>query len=75
MNDLKKYVRDLNIVKNNLKKFYFNSASEWLKPDILDCINAVNKEIALYTRKEREKEENYKNNQFTIFDVLNEVEL
>ena len=68
MNDLKKYIRDLNIVKNNLIKFYYNSASEWLKPEIISCITAVNEEIALYTKRKREQEEFFKKNQLTIFD-------
>lgn len=68
MNDLKKYIRDLNIVKSNLIKFYYNSSSEWLKPEIINCITAINQEIALYTKKNREKEEYFKKNQFTIFD-------
>ena len=51
MNDLKKYIRDLNIVKNNLIKFYYNSASEWLKPDVISFITSINEEIALYTKK------------------------
>lgn len=75
MNDLKKYIRDLNIVKNNLTKFYYNSASEWLKPSILECITSVNMEIALYTKKHKEKEEYFKENQCTIFEILSEVKL
>ena len=53
MTDLKKYIRDLNIVKSNLIRFYYHSSSEWLRPDILKCIDAVNNEIALYTKKYR----------------------
>ena len=68
MNDLKKYIRDLNIVKSNLIKFYYNSSSEWLKPEIINCITAINQEIALYTKKNSEKEEYFKKSQFTIFD-------
>lgn len=49
--DLKKYVKELNIIKYNLTKFYYHSASEWLKPEIINCITAVNEEIALYTKK------------------------
>lgn len=70
MNDLKKYVRDLNIIKNNLSKFYYNSASEWLQADILNCITAVNFEIARYTKKEREAEEKFKNSLYTIYDFM-----
>lgn len=73
MNDFKKYIRDLNIVKNNLIKFYYNSASEWLKPEIIECISAVNMEIALYTKKERERKEYFVKNQITIFDFIEEV--
>ena len=69
MNDLKKYIRDLNIVKNNLIKFYYNSASEWLKPDVIYFITSVNEEIALYTKKNRDREEFFKKNQLTIFDL------
>lgn len=72
MNDLKKYVRDLNIVKNNLIKFYYHSASEWLKPSILDCISSINTEIALYTKKRREQEEFLKKNQVSIYEILGE---
>lgn len=70
MNELKKYVRDLNIVKNNLSKFYYNSASEWLKPKIIDCITELNFEIARYTKKEREEEEKFKNSLYTIYDFM-----
>lgn len=70
MNDLKKYVRDLNIVKTNLRKFYYYSASEWLKPDILDCMSAVDLEIARYTKKERKEKEKFEKNQVNIFDLL-----
>lgn len=72
MNNFKKYIRDLNIVKNNLTKFYYNSSSEWLKPEIINCITAVNMEIALYTKKERERKEFYIKNQITIFDFVGE---
>lgn len=70
MNDLKKYIRDLNIVKNNLRKFYYYSASEWLKPDILECMSSLDLEIARYTKRQREKEEYFKKNQCTIFEYL-----
>lgn len=70
MNEMKKYVRDLNIVKNNLRKFYYNSASEWLKPYILNCITELNFEIARYTKKEREEEEKFKNSLYTIYDFM-----
>lgn len=72
MNDLKKYIRDLNIIKSNLTKFYYNSASEWLKPEIINCISAINMEIALYTKERRKKEEYFKNNQTTIFTFTEE---
>lgn len=72
MNDLKKYIRDLNIIKSNLTKFYYNSASEWLKPEIVNCITAVNMEIALYTKERRRREEYLKNNQMTIFQYSSE---
>lgn len=75
MNNLKKYLRDLNIVKNNLRKFYYNSASEWLKPDIMECITSLSFEIARYTKKISEKEEYFNKNQCTIFDILNEVKI
>ena len=70
MNDLKKYIRDLNIVKNNLIKFYYNSSSEWLKPEILNCITAIRLELELYTRRKEEKENYFKENQSTIFDFV-----
>lgn len=72
MTDLKKYIRDLNIIKSNLTKFYYNSASEWLKPEIIECISAVNMEIALYTKERRRREEHFKNNQMTIFQYSSE---
>lgn len=72
-NSIKNYIRDLNIVKNNLTKFYYHSASEWLKPDILECISSVNMEIALYTKKRREEEEYFQKNQTTIFDFIGSV--
>lgn len=74
MNDLKKYIRDLKIIKNNLIKFYYHSSSEWLKPEIINCITAVNMEIALYTKEQRKKEEYFKNNQITIFNFIGESE-
>lgn len=70
MNDYKKYIRDLNIVKNNLIKFYYNSASEWLKPEILNCITAIKLELELYTRRKEEKENYFKQNQTTIFNFI-----
>ena len=70
MNDYKKYIRDLNIVKNNLIKFYYNSASEWLKPEILNCITSIKLELELYTRRKEEKENYLKKNKCTIFDFI-----
>lgn len=71
MNSIKKYIRDLNIVKSNLIKFYYNSASEWLKPDIVECITAINNEIALYTKKQR-YERDFSISQTTIFEFSKE---
>lgn len=66
---IKEYLRDLNIVKYNLTKFYRNSVSEWLKKDLIKCIGAINKEIELYSFKKKEQDDYFKKNQLTIFDL------
>ncbi len=67
-NNLKTYLRDLNIIKFNLTKFYYHSCSEWLKKDIANCLLAVQDEIILYSVKTSEK--TIKTSQTTIFDEV-----
>lgn len=62
------YIKDLKIQIYYLKKFYYNSASSWLKPDIEKCIEALNNELLNYeliSKKYKEKN----NIQITIFDL------
>lgn len=63
-----KYLRDLNAVKSNLIKFYYNSCSEWLREDVLQFIGSLNHEIELYSLEKRKYEEKYKKEQLTFFD-------
>lgn len=75
MNDLKKYMRDLKIVKNNLTKFYYNSCSEWLKLEIINCISAINTEISYYENLFKKQEEKNKLSQSTIYFIMEKGEL
>lgn len=71
-NSIKNYMRDLKIVKNNLTKFYYHSASEWLKYDIYQCIKCVDSEILRYERITKNYEEENKR-LITIFDFKGSV--
>lgn len=72
-NSLTNYIKDLKIQHYYLKKFYYNSCSEWLKMDIELCLNAIEKEIKSYEiliEKQKFKHDLELKNQLTIFDYL-----
>lgn len=72
----KEYLRDLKIQKNYLSKFYYNKASEWLRPEIKKCLDSINKEISDYENmiaqyNLKKSLEKYKG-QISIYDILGE---
>ena len=67
--ELKQYLRDLNIIKNNLTKFYYFSSIEWLKPAILDCITSVRNELNMYHELMSKYAKRNDEKQVTIYDL------
>ncbi len=66
------YLKELKIQQYYLKKFYYNSASEWLKHDIELCLNAIDSEIKKYEcfiAELKFKEELRKQQQISIYDM------
>lgn len=68
--DIKKYLKDLKIIYYYLRKFYYNSSSEWLKKDILKCLNALSIEIMGYQELITKNNKERKVQPCTIYDFL-----
>lgn len=55
----KEYLKQLHMQVFYLTKFCINYSSSWLKPDVINCINALNSEIELYKNEIENQKKKY----------------